>query len=330
MPPAASSPTLRADVARVDFGACVLLCDDGTLRRATVRGRLMGPRKSLGNALVVGDRAGCEWGAEGGAHGAVAVVTEVEPRRNAFSRRAPGKRPAEQVVAANLDQVVLIAAYAEPEFSPGLADRVLCQAEHAGLPACVVLNKCDLAERRRHGRDAVAAILDDYARAGYRGHAVCAITGAGLGDLLETCRGRRSLFVGHSGVGKSTLLNALVPGLDLLARRVNPKTGRGRHTTSAAWLLRPEPGLELVDTPGVRAFGLWGIGARGLERVYPEFRPYLGGCRFADCAHEVEPGCALRAAAEAGRVSRRRFASFVKLRAELRPDTAKESPRATG
>jgi ribosome biogenesis GTPase len=295
-----------ATVARVDFGSCTLLHDDGGIREALVRARLMGRSKSLGNTVVVGDRVSCAL--EGGR----TVVTGVMPRRNAFARRAAGPRSAEQVVAANLDQVVLVTSVAEPEFRPGFADRVLAQAEHAGLPARLVINKCDL---DRAGL--IPALLDDYGRAGYPGHAVGAKRGEGIEPLRHACLGRCSLFVGHSGVGKSTLLNALGPGLDLAAGEVNLKTGKGRHTTTAAWLRSPEPGLQLIDTPGVRAFGLWGVGARDLEQAYPEFRRFLGACRFTDCRHEPEPGCALRAAVESGAVSARRYASFLQLRAEL-------------
>ena len=307
---------LTADVARVDFGGCLLLDDAGRLIEATVRGRLMGPRKSLGNAVVVGDRARAE------IEGERTVVFDVEPRRNRFSRRAPGNRPVEQVVAANLDQVVLVASIVEPEFRSGLADRVLAQADHCGIAARIVLTKIELDPRAEADR-----ILAAYARAGLPGHAVSAHTGAGLAELMTECAGRRSLFVGHSGVGKSTLLNALIPGLDLLAGRVNEKTRKGRHTTSAAWLVRPEPGLTLIDTPGVRAFGLWGIDARNLAQGYPELRALLGGCRFADCRHGGEPGCAIRLGLDAGAIARERWDSFLKLRDELEREEAGETER---
>jgi ribosome biogenesis GTPase / thiamine phosphate phosphatase len=292
-------------VARVDFGSCVVLSDDGRMREARVRARLMGRDRSLGNTVVVGDRVRCTDELE-------PVITEVLPRRNWFSRRAAGSHPIEQVVASNLDQVVLVASITRPEFRPGFADRVLAQAEHAGLPARLVINKYDL-----DADGGAQGIVDDYARAGYPGHLACAKSGIGLDPIRHACEGRRSLFVGHSGVGKSTLLNALAHGLDLAAGDVNLKTGKGRHTTTAAWLLFPEPGLELIDTPGVRAFGLWGIGPRDLEQAYPEFRRFLGACRFSNCRHEPEPGCALRAAVESGDVSSRRYASFLQLRVEL-------------
>ena len=311
-------------VARVDFNACAVLRDDGALFAATVRGRLMGRRKALGNAVVVGDRVRCEPAGE------AAAIVSVEPRRNAFSRRASGRLPAEQVVAADLDQVLVVAAFADPPFSPGLNDRVLCQAEHAGIPARLVLNKIDLSEATAATRAEAHALLEDYRRAGYPVHAVSARAGTGIEELRRVCRGRRSLFVGHSGVGKSRLLNALVPGLELLVGQVNQKTGKGRHTTTAATLVRPEEGFELIDTPGVRAFGLWGIDPRTLEQAWIDFRPFLGDCRFADCAHGAEPGCGLRAAVDSGRIAARRFASFQKLREELEQEAAPAASRAAG
>ena len=131
-------------------------------------------------------------------------------------------------------------------------------------------------------------------------------------------------MVGHSGVGKSTLLNALAPGAALLEGLVNERTGKGRHTTTAAWLIQPAPGFELIDTPGVRAFGLWGIGPRDLDQSYAEFRPFLGACRFSDCTHRSEPGCALRAAVKAGTVADRRFESYLKLREELEQEQGQQ------
>jgi ribosome biogenesis GTPase len=303
-------------VARVHFGGCVLLGEDGALRAATVRGKLMGPKKALGNAVVVGDLVRVE--TERGQ----AVVVDVHPRRNAFSRRAAGEQPTEQVVAANLDQVVLVTSLSRPEFRPGLADRVIAQAEHAGIPARLVLNKTDLGSRER-----ARELLAGYESAGIPCHPLCAVSGEGVEGLGHALRGRRSLFVGHSGVGKSTLLNSLAPGLDLLVGQVNEKTGKGRHVTTSAVLVRPGSDLELIDTPGMRAFGLWGIGPRDLEQAYVEFRRYLGLCRFTDCGHASEPGCALREAVESGQVSRPRYESFRKLRRELEAEEQSLGPK---
>jgi ribosome biogenesis GTPase len=304
----APSEALEATVARVDFNGCTLLFDDGSLGAATVRGTLRGRNKALGNAVVVGDRVGIEHSADR------RVIVRVEPRRSAFSRRAAGNSPREQVVAANLDQVVLVASVEDPAFKAGFADRVLGQAHHAGLPALLVINKSDLAEE-----SVSRGIAQDYATAGIRGLVVSVHAGTGLDAVRDACAGRRSLFVGHSGVGKSSLLNAMVPALDLLAGLVNAKTGKGRHTTTAAWLVRPE-GFELIDTPGMRAFGLWGIGADDLENGYREFEPHLGACRFSNCRHEREPGCAIIAAVASGAIARRRYESFLKLRDEIREE----------
>lgn len=301
----AASPT-EATVSRIDFGAVRLLADDGRSFEATVPARLRGAKKALGNAVVTGDRVRLSW------EGAQAVVEEVEPRRNSFSRRAIGERDEEQVVAANLDQVVIVASLQRPDFKHGLVDRVLVQCDRSGLRALLVLNKTDL--DARHEAD---AILAEYARAGIEGLATCAVSGRGVEGVQERCRSRRSLFVGHSGVGKSTLLLRLLPGETIALREVNEVTGKGRHTTTAAILYRPAPATELVDTPGVRAFALWGVPASELVQHYPELLPFVGGCRFGDCRHDREPGCALRAAVERGEVGERRFASYCKLRDEL-------------
>ncbi|MGH7743097.1 MAG: ribosome small subunit-dependent GTPase A, partial [Candidatus Eiseniibacteriota bacterium] len=263
------SQAATATVARVDYRSCTLISDHGDSFDAQAPARMMGRARALGNAVVVGDRVRFE------SEGDRLVLTEVLPRRNAFSRRASGERPAEQVVAANLDQVVLVCSIARPAFRAGLADRVLAQAEHAGLPARLVVNKCDLDDVHE-----IERVIEDYAIAGYSGYRVSALAHEGLEALRRECAGRRSLFVGHSGVGKSTLLNSLAPGLELVSGGVNAKTGKGRHTTTAAWLLRVPPDLELIDSPGVRTFGLWGVESGDLERSYPDFLPFLGQCRF--------------------------------------------------
>jgi ribosome biogenesis GTPase len=301
----AARPTV-ATVSRIDFGSVRLLADDGRDFEASVPARLRGARKALGNAVVTGDRVGLGWDHER------ALVERVEPRRNVFSRRASGEREEEQVVAANLDQVAIVAALQRPDFSPGLVDRVLVQCERAELPAVLVLNKTDL--DARHETD---ALLAEYARAGVRGLATCAVSGHGVDAVRGACAGRRTLFVGHSGVGKSTLLARLMPEVAISQGEVNLVTGKGRHTTSAAVLYRPASDTELVDTPGVRAFALWGVEADDLVEYYPELQPLVGGCRFSDCRHDREPGCALRAAVADGRVGERRFASYCKLRDEL-------------
>jgi ribosome biogenesis GTPase len=310
-------------VARVDFNACVVLLDDGTYTRATVRGALMGRTKSLGNTVVVGDVVTLAW--EGSGPDAHPTIEAVTPRRNVFSRRASGKDLIEQVVAVNLDEVVVIAATVDPEFRAGLVDRVFAQCAHQALPARLVMNKIDAGDRAE-----AAAIVADYARAGFGGALVSAHTGEGVDALRATLHGKRTMFFGHSGVGKSSLLNTLEPSFALLVGAVNDKTGKGRHTTTAATLLRPEPDVELIDTPGVRAFGLWGIEPETLDTAWPDFGPFLGHCRFDDCRHVSEPGCAVRAAVKDGSIALRRYDSFLKLREELLQERELERGRSRG
>ena len=295
-----------ATVVRIDFGSVRVLLDDGRGFEATVPGRLRGARKALGNAVVTGDRVVLGW------EGERAVVEAVEARRNAFSRRASGEREEEQVVASNLDGVLVVASVQRPDFKHGLVDRVLVQCDRASLAATLVLNKTDL--DARHEADAIVA---EYRHAGIEVITTCAVTGLGVDAVRERCHERRTLLVGHSGVGKSTLLLQLLPHETIARGEVNEVTGKGRHTTTAAVLYRPQAGTELVDTPGVRAFALWGVDAADLVEYYPELRPWVGGCRFGDCRHDREPGCALRAAVERGEVGARRFASYCKLRDEL-------------
>ena len=293
-------------MSRIDYGALVLMADDGERITATVTGALRGPKKSLGNTVVVGDRVSLNWESDR------AMIHAVAPRTGSFTRRAAGEREVPQVVASGLDQVVVVGALREPDFKAGLVDRVLVQCAHEGVSAYLALNKVDLADAEE-----AQAVLAEYVQAGVAGSALSARDGSGVEEIRHVCAGRRSLFVGHSGVGKSTLLSQLVPGVELLAGEVNEKTGKGRHTTSHALLLRLEDGTELIDTPGVRAFALWGVDSESLVEYYPELSPHLGSCRFGDCRHDREPGCSVREAHASGGIGERRWQSFLKLRAEL-------------
>ena len=293
-------------VARVDLRGVVVLGDGGELAFAHVRKRLMDPGARLGNAIVVGDRVTVEGDA----------VVGIAPRRNAFQRAAAGAAASGrlQTSAANLDGVLAVVALRDPPLSEGLLDRFAVTCEWLSLPLSIAFTKADLV-----GEADVALARALYARAGYPAHVVAAKTGRGVPELRAALAGRRTLLVGHSGVGKSTLLNALVPGLDLKIGEVNAKTGKGRHTTTAATLLRIEPGpppTEVIDTPGVRAFGLPRVPPDELARLFPECRGH-GPCRFTDCAHHAEPGCAVLAALSGGNVGAARYAAYQRLYAEL-------------
>jgi ribosome biogenesis GTPase len=303
---------------------------DGATVDATMRGRLKrdadraGGRRRAGPAresgavlkLAVGDAVTVV--SEPGPDGLVVhCIEEIAPRRSQLARRAPGGAYGERVVVANLDQVLVVFAAANPEPHPRMLDRFLVIAEANALRARVVVNKCDL----RDGAD-LQALFGDYERAGYPVHYTSVQTGAGLDALRDVVRGRVSALTGPSGVGKSSLMNALFPGLQLRVGAISESVNKGRHTTVGA-LLHPLPGGGFVaDTPGLREVGLWGIDVREVAACFPEFAPYLASCRFADCTHLVEPGCSLREAVDAGDVSRSRWESYAKLRDELASATA--------
>jgi ribosome biogenesis GTPase len=250
----------------------------------------------------------------------VAQIVEVLPRRNHLARRAAASRLGayanEQVIAANLDQVVLVFAVASPAPRWRLLDRYLVAAEAAGLLALVCITKLDLAQKAGDLIDtALADKVQEYRRIGYRVQLVSAHTGAHLVDLKAELQGRISLLLGKSGVGKTTLLNALQPGLGLRVNRVSRATGKGRHTTTHLEMFSFTFGGAVIDTPGTREFGLWDIESEDLAYFFPEMRPFIGRCKFGlDCQHDEEPGCAVRRAVMAGQISPTRYQSYMVLK----------------
>jgi ribosome biogenesis GTPase len=242
-------------------------------------------------------------------------ITSILPRRNKFSRQAtvPGRRLIEQIVAANVDQVIPVFAAANPTPKWGLLDRYLVAAEAAGIPALICITKLDLA------KDGLEATIDDYRRLGYPVQYVSALDGTGLDELKLSLRGRLSVLLGKSGVGKSTLLNALQPGLGQRVQQVSQgRVGKGRHTTTQLEMFELDGGGALVDTPGIREFSLWDVLPDELANCFPEMRPLIGQCHFGlDCRHDQEPGCAIRQAVVAGMISPLRYRSYQSLRAEL-------------
>jgi ribosome biogenesis GTPase len=281
----------------------------GELHDASMRGRL----KQEGNIkLAVGDDVGIERDERDGAW----AITEIRPRRSTLSRKTPGRARGERVVAANVDQVVVVFAAAKPEPHVRMIDRFLVIAEGNDIAACLVINKVDLVG----GPSGAESLAREYERAGYPVHRTSVKDDTGLRALHDALAGRTSALTGPSGVGKSSLLNALFPGLDLRTGEISESVNKGRHTTVGARLI-PVPdalGGYVVDTPGLREVGMWGLSPEHLDQCFPEFKALIGECKFADCGHDHEPGCAIRTRVEAGVISRDRWESYLKLRSELR------------
>ncbi len=299
----------RGTVLNGTGGIWVVRTTDGTTVDASLRGRLK--QESAKMKLAVGDEVTI---AQDESEGAWAI-TEIHPRRAVLARRAPGKARGERIVAANVDQVLVVFAAAKPEPHVRMLDRFLVIAEGNDIPARIIFNKVELVG----GPSGVDAIARDYERAGYDVHRTSVKAKIGLDELRGVLAGKTSALTGPSGVGKSSLCNALFPGLDLRTAEISESVNKGRHTTVGA-LLVPIPdalGGFVVDTPGLREVGMWGLPSVDLAHCFPEFRPFLGNCKFQDCSHGHEPNCAVRSAVESGQISRERYESFLKLREEL-------------
>lgn len=258
--------------------------------------------------LAVGDRVTVESTETAGGW----VISTIHERSSKLSRRAPGGARGERVLVANVDQVLVVFAVARPEPNLRMLDRFLVIAEANDLAACIVVNKIDIAESKWYEE-----LFGGYRELGYQLLFTSARRGDELALLRAQIEGRISVLTGPSGVGKSSLMNALFPGLVLRTQEISESVNKGRHTTVGATLFALPCGGFIADTPGLREVGLWGIEPSGIPECFPEFRPYLNECRFTDCTHRVEPGCAVRDALDAGNISSERYQSYLRLREEL-------------
>jgi ribosome biogenesis GTPase len=235
------------------------------------------------------------------------LITAILPRVSKISRPGPGERHArELILAANVDLLVVVAAAAQPAFNPRLLDRYLAVAERFGIEAMICINKIDLK------REAAPEV--EYLKTlGYVQVSCSAETGEGLEALSAHLRGRLAVLSGPSGAGKSSLIGALVPDSDPDIGEVRESDGKGRHTTTTSHLYATADGVRIIDTPGLRELGLWNVEAKDIAELWRDFRPYLGKCKFTDCAHRSEPGCAVLAAVAAGQVPEFRLASYYRV-----------------
>ena len=242
------------------------------------------------------------------------MITEILPRLSKLSRPAYA-RAFEQVIASNVDLVLPVFAVAEPTPKWGLLDRYLVSAESSKLPVLIVITKLDLTWKNK----GFASDLEAYRHAGYPIQLVSANTGEGIEDLKQTLHSKTSVLVGKSGVGKTSLLNAIQPGLGLRVKAVSQgEQGKGRHTTTHLEMFALDFGGGIIDTPGMREFGLWEVSGEELAYLFPEMSKFVGHCKFGlSCHHETEPGCAIRKAVMAGEISPHRYKSYMNLRREL-------------
>jgi ribosome biogenesis GTPase len=308
MPSKASQPKIQFNgiVLWAAGGIYRTLLDTGEEVEASIRGRLKLEQRT-GDRVVAGDRVYVESHADGGPS-----IEAVAERKSEIARRAPGQGSRRaKVLVANVDQVAIIIAAAKPEPKLRMLDRMLVLAEANEIPILLIINKIELVDL-----DAVQATFVDYERAGYELMFISVQEQIDLERVRERVRGRETVLTGPSGVGKSTLMNYLIPEAQMLTREVSEAIMKGQHTTVGAQLIHLPDGGFIVDTPGMREVGMWEINPEGLDVCFPDMRPFLGDCRFSTCTHLHEPGCAVKNAVSSGELSPARYESYRDLYAE--------------
>ena len=299
-------------VVRVDAKVCHVEVGEKTIL-AVPRGSLFEDLRGQKNPIAVGDLVHVSL------DGDPVGVEEVLPRRNYLGRTASSHDPREQVLVANVDQLFIVSSIARPGFSSNRTDRILAACVWHEIPAVLVLNKIDLA-----GSAELSEVRETYERIPIDVIETCALDGRGVDVLAERLRDSVSVLYGPSGAGKSSLLNQIQPGLKLKEGRISSYWKQGKHTTAFSKLHRLDLGGHVVDTPGIRVFRLHGLERSEVRDLFPEFAPYHPRCRFPDCTHDHEPGCAVLEAAEEGELALSRYASYIDMLNEIDPDRGLE------
>lgn len=260
------------------------------------------------NPIAVGDKVVLEMEDE---KVKTAIITEVSQRDNYMVRVSPHNKNQKHIISANIDLALIVASIADPRTSTGFIDRFLITAEAYHIPSIIVVNKTDLLKPKH--AEILEVWKDIYSKAGYRIYPVSATNPESLLDLKETIKDKTTLFSGHSGVGKSTLINKLLPGMDLRTHAVSGWSGKGQHTTTFAEMFDLPGGGRIIDTPGVKEFGLIDFEKEELSGYFPEMRALVNDCRFNNCMHTNDPGCAVKKAVEDGRISEERYISYLNI-----------------
>jgi ribosome biogenesis GTPase len=291
---------LRGRVLRVHGLSSVVQGEDGGQYDCATRRLLKTLSTDQRHVVAAGDRVWFR-----AASASEGIIERVEPRRGVLSRESKGRQ---HIIVTNVDQLLIIASAAEPRIKPGLIDRYLLTAEKNHIRPLICINKIDLVDPAE-----LAPLVGVYSQMGYRVVLTSAATGRGVESLRRAMAGRQSVLAGQSGVGKSSLLNALDPGLALRVAAVSQENQKGRHTTTTATLLPIGGGGYVVDTPGVRQFQLWDVIPAEVAGYFRDLRPFVNNCRYPDCSHTHEDGCAVKDAVADELLDERRYESYCKL-----------------
>ncbi len=245
------------------------------------------------------------------------VIEEVLERFNKLYRKASGKKELEHIIVANIDQAIVVTSFNMPHVPWGFVDRLLVASEKNNIKPIICINKIDLIEKWKEVNDFIKVYGN---KVGYEIIKTSAVTGEGLEELKAILKDKTSVFVGQSGVGKSALINAIEPGLNVRTTEVSEKTGKGRHTTTHTELHKLSFGGFIADTPGMKEFGLSGIEKTELGYYFPEFRKFIEQCKFSNCTHTHEPDCAVKDAVHKRHIDRRRYMSYLNILNSLGED----------
>ncbi|CAN5514707.1 ribosome small subunit-dependent GTPase A [soil metagenome] len=297
----------------------VALVESGERIRARVRGkfRLEAEMFDETNPVAVGDEVMLLMGEDG-----TGMIMEIKPRFNKLTRRAAGRRSGrEQVIVANVDFAWCVQSVYLPKFNSGFVDRFLTMAEVYDVPAGIIINKADLLDNER-AEEVIGFWAELYDSLEYPVLLTSTKDGSGIEALREMLAGRTSVLSGPSGVGKSTLLNTIDPSLDLRTGEISEKSKKGKHTTTFATLFPLFEGGFVVDTPGIREYGIWELEPAELGGYFVEMQPLVEMCHYPSCTHDHEPGCAVTDAVDDGRISPERYDSYLSILASLRAGTA--------
>jgi len=297
----ASAECLAGRVLSPHGGECLVEAQDGRVYQCTVRRLLKSLATDERAAVAAGDRVLFR-----PSDGDQGVIERVEPRQGVLTRKTRGHK---HVLAANVDQVLIVASAADPPLKTSLIDRYLISAAVGGIRPVICINKVDLADFVE-----LQPVVGTYAQLGYEVVPTSARTGLGIARLAHLLHGCETALAGQSGVGKTSLINSLEPGLDLKTVAVTAETRKGKHTTTAARLLQLSFGGWVVDTPGIRQMELWDVVKDDVERFFLEFQPFLRDCRYPNCSHIHERRCGVKRAVVRGLVSNLRYESYCRIR----------------
>jgi len=282
--------------------------EKGKIRNARIKGVFKIDDITSTNPISVGDEVEIE--TEDEVENTV-VITEIRDRRNYINRQSPRLKHQQHIVAANLDQSLLLATLKEPRTSQGFIDRFVVASEMYHVPSVIVFNKIDL--HRKKEEQQFEKLKGMYERIGYKVKGISVKENTGIDELKELLKDKITLISGHSGVGKSSLLNVILPQLNLKIQEVSEWSGKGLHTTTFAEMFDLPFGGKIIDTPGMREFGLVDLARQELSHYFPEMRERLVDCQFNNCLHVNEPGCVIKAAVASGEIDEDRYVSYVNI-----------------